>query len=348
MTAEAVFFTHGLYGEPSALARKPTINLWHGSGMKGGGAAFPLRTQRSRPSDLLIGQSEVWAGRLAKLSGLSDRQLVLSGQPRCDQLFHPCTTEELERLGLGCRPFVVWMPTFRASSGTVTSPGWRDSGSRECDRAISREFATAVEQLSQYGLKVVVKPHPLDAEARSCSGAIMIDDAALEAAGIPLYRLLGASSGLITDASAVWTDYLLTNLPIGFFFPDLEAFRNARGFFPPDIIDWLPGPFLEGPDVHEFARDVLDGGAHGRARRQHAAERVGLVVTKTAADDMLDALTGKLAGTHFAGKLAPRPDEVQAQDPESDQGGGTAESDAEASGLLPSGDGLKAGLAERE
>ena len=34
LRAEAVFFTHGLYGSPRPTARKPIVNLWHGDGPK--------------------------------------------------------------------------------------------------------------------------------------------------------------------------------------------------------------------------------------------------------------------------------------------------------------------------
>ena len=34
LRAEAVFFTHGLYGSPRPSPRKPIVNLWHGDGPK--------------------------------------------------------------------------------------------------------------------------------------------------------------------------------------------------------------------------------------------------------------------------------------------------------------------------
>ncbi|MCW2773812.1 MAG: hypothetical protein JWN91_2138, partial [Nocardioides sp.] len=34
LRAEAILFTHGLYGSPRPQARKPIVNLWHGDGPK--------------------------------------------------------------------------------------------------------------------------------------------------------------------------------------------------------------------------------------------------------------------------------------------------------------------------
>ena len=38
-----------------------------------------------------------------------------------------------------------------------------------------------------------------------------------------------AADGLVTDASSVWIDYLLTQRPIIFAFPDIEEYRQRRG-----------------------------------------------------------------------------------------------------------------------
>src|SRR5699024_6947918 len=70
-TAELVLFTHGIYGEPAATARKPTVNLWHGAGIKWAGPLFPQRRLRSRPCDAIVAPSRLWGGRTAEFCGLT-------------------------------------------------------------------------------------------------------------------------------------------------------------------------------------------------------------------------------------------------------------------------------------
>ena len=66
---------------------------------------------------------------------------------------------------------------------------------------------------------MVVKPHPLDYASRAVENAITVTNGMLDEACVPLYSLLGASSGLISDYSSVWIDYLLHPAPLAFFTP---------------------------------------------------------------------------------------------------------------------------------
>lgn len=288
--AELVFYTHGLYGEPAATPRKPTVNLWHGAGMKFSAALFPQRPLRSRPSDVIAAPSVLWGVRCAEISGLTAEDALLVGYPRNDQLFRPASADRLRRLGI-TGDFVVWLPSYRQTAQRGTMRAQRDSADEAADRSLADQFATVVEILGTAGFQVVVKPHPLDATARATRGAVIVDDDELERLGIPLYSLLGAASGLITDTSSVWADFLLLDRPIGFFFPDREAYRDGRGLYPADILDWLPGPQLDDPAaVSDFAYSLRSETEADRQRRRATAARAGLVRTATAADDLLSAL----------------------------------------------------------
>jgi len=288
--AELVFFTHGLYGEPSATPRKPTVNLWHGAGMKFNVPLFPQRRLRSKPSDVVLAPSVVWGVRCAEASGLATEDALLVGYPRNDQLFRPAGPAQLQRLGV-TGDFVVWLPSFRRTAQHGTMRAQSDAGDAASDEALARDFATVVEILAAAGFQVVVKPHPLDATARATPGAVIIDDEQLAAAGIPLYTVLGAAAGLITDVSSVGSDFLLLDRPIGYFFPDREAYLSGRGVYPDDALEWLPGPQLDSSEqVAAFARSLRSETAAERERRHATVLRAGLVHTTTAADDMLSAL----------------------------------------------------------
>lgn len=289
-TAELVLFTHGIYGEPAATARKPTVNLWHGAGIKWAGPLFPQRRLRSRPCDVIVAPSRLWGGRTAEFCGLSDADTLLTGYPRNDELFRPTPADRLSRLGID-GDFVVWLPSYRNTRAMGTMPAIHDGVDRAGDVALTAAFAAVVEVLAEHDVRVVVKPHPLDAVARAVPGAVAVSDQDLADHGITLYGLLGAARGLVSDTSSAWTDFLLVDRPIGFFFPDREQYASGRGVFPDDVLDWLPGPLLDTPDeVHAFARALHAEPAADRERRAAVAERAGLVHTRTAADDLLTAL----------------------------------------------------------
>jgi CDP-glycerol glycerophosphotransferase (TagB/SpsB family) len=119
---------------------------------------------------------------------------------------------------------------------------------------------------------------------------VTLDEADLVAAGVPLYGLLGASSGLVTDYSSVWVDYLLLDRPIAFLVNDRDSYH--RPLFPADVLDWVPGEVVD-LDLRPFAGffSELDAdGDRGATRRRAVAERIGLNETATAADDLVTAL----------------------------------------------------------
>lgn len=305
-TASAVFFTHGLYGDPGVDPRKLTVNLWHGNGMKRNASLFPDRRIKSLPSDFLVACSQLWGEEMARTSRLGPGQLIVSGYPRSDQLSAEPSSNSLRTLGIDASAtYVVWMPSYRTAKSSGTMREFSDTTGGQHDRELAARFQVGVDALHALGVTVVVKPHPLDSVVRTVRGAVVVDEAALEDAGVSLYSLLGSSSGLISDSSSVWVDYLVADKPVGFFFPDHAEYASGRGFFPADVLEWLPGPMLaSGDDFEAFGRSCLEGGHAWRARRAAFRDRVGLQQTHSAADDLLDVLSGRKGA--FAASLRSR------------------------------------------
>lgn len=282
LRAEAVFFTHGLYGSPRPCRRKPLVNLWHGDGPKatrpGGGAGSLI------PSTYLVSGTELFGRLKAAAFEVPLERLLVTGNPRTDQLWRDPAPRALEALGI-TGDFVLWMPTFRTTRAAGVSRGWSEGGAA----LGAAEVAPLVAGLRERGVQLVVKPHPLDAEDRSGPGIVTVTNADLAAAGVQLYELMGRSSGLVTDYSSVWVDYLLRDRPIAFWLPDRESY--GRELVPADVVDWLPGE-LVGDDA-PFARFLADLDAHGAtdaAVRSAVADRIGLHRSCTSAGDLLDAL----------------------------------------------------------
>ena len=121
---------------------------------------------------------------------------------------------------------------------------------------------------------------------------LVVTDGDLVAAGTTFYSVLGASAGLLTDYSSVWTDYLATDRPIGFFMPDVDAYVAERGLYPADALERLPGPTMTTPDdFSAFGREVLEiVDEPGRTLRSQAREYFRLVQPVNPASHLLDAL----------------------------------------------------------
>lgn len=288
LRAEAVLFTHGLYGSPKPCARKPIVNLWHGDGPKD---IRPDRTVGARiASTYMVGSTSLFSHFQASAFDVPSDQVLVTGNPRTDQFWRPIEPGRLARLGI-TGDFVVWMPTFRQARAVGAVRVHGNAAPTDDGHA---ELGPLLEGLRARGLQLVVKPHPMDADRRRVPGMVTVDDDDLVAAGVSLYALLGASSGLVTDYSSVWVDYLLVNRPIAFSVPDRASYD--RELYPTDILDWVPGEVVD-PAHRPFASFFADldaAGLLGATRRREVADRIGLNWSPTAADDLVTALV-KLA-----------------------------------------------------
>lgn len=286
LTAEATFCTHGVYGCPKPVRGKSIVNLWHGDGIK-------VTAGPRIYSTYLVTSSAILARARVNHFRVPQENLLITGLPRVQQLRQPASATQLAALGIEPnRPFAVWMPTYRQAGGAGLSGSFVDTADIEVDAEIARSIAPGLAALREQGIQIVVKPHPLDAVSRDDPGFILVTDEAIRRAGTTLYHVLGASAGLLTDYSSVWTDYLALDRPIGFFMPDLGAYLSGRGLEPRDSMDHLPGPFLRTvADFEHLGAEMLGQEAEpGRTLRRHALDHFELVHPASPGDRLVSVL----------------------------------------------------------
>lgn len=275
VTARHIFFTHGLYGSPPPPPHKTIVNLWHGDGPKRRKGFADIR------STVIVAGTRLWGQRRPEIFGMPEDSLLITGNPRVDQFERPADDRAFAALGLPAgRPLLLWLPTYRRTEyrGTRIAQVRNWSDADELSRSATvRGFAEALAEAGRAcGVTVAIKPHALDVDGYEGLGLRVITSGDLAAAGTTLYQLLGASCGLVTDYSSVWTDYLCLERPIGFFCPDLEDYRNDRGLNVDRYETLLPGPLLQTPaDAGTFVRQCLDEPAAATAHRKRAAQLVG-------------------------------------------------------------------------
>ncbi|WP_309091356.1 CDP-glycerol glycerophosphotransferase family protein [Phenylobacterium sp.] len=278
--AEVLLFTHGLYGSPDLTDRKLVINLWHGYGPKANdNAAFSARI----PFSVLFCNTPVWGAAAARWLGAADARLRCCGNPREIAFSHPAPPASLARLGLEQERFVLWMPTYRGSNGAA-GPRWRDAPDlRARVDAAGMDPVSALQGLADAaGVKVVVKPHPLDVSRFDGGGLHVVTTEELLANGVTLYQLIAASAGMISDYSSAWVEYLDLDRPLVLYCPDLSDYIAGRGFSEPSMVKIAPGLIVETPLELTGFFEALATGTDWRARQRHETQaslglRPGLV-----------------------------------------------------------------------
>ena len=285
LTAEATFYTHGLFNAVAPADSRLVVNLWHGDGPK-----LAKDTHLFR-STVVVSGTALWGSQRAQRFGVPPGNVAVVGNPRNDQLTVGSRSEVLRRLGLDPdRRMILWLPTFRtgaADHGRV----WSDAGNLS-GRA---EVAELVEALSRaagdHAIQLVVKPHPMDADSYAAFDIDVLRHDRLLTAGVPFYALLGAADAIISDVSSVWVDYLTLDRPVGFYIPDLEALQSGRGLNVEDLASLLPGPRIESArDAVRFVEDVATRPDELRPSRHPGSARIGVVTGERVADRLLDWL----------------------------------------------------------
>lgn len=290
VTARYVFFTHGLYGSPKPPRRKTFVNIWHGDGPKRRKGFARIR------STVVVSGTRLWGSPRAKNFEVGDQGVLVTGNPRVDQFARAATDDNLRALGLSPdRPLVLWMPTYRTTEyrgrrmGTVRD--WSDGQELSDSRSVRDVSECAGAAAQALGIDLLVKPHPLDADRFTGTGIRRLSNQDLRNARTTLYQLLGRTSGLITDYSSVWTDYLAMDRPVGFYCPDLDEYDDERGLNVDDYPSLLPGPLMETiDDFEQFLRACLEEPAEATARRRWCIDHVGAETRLGAAERLLDAL----------------------------------------------------------
>ena len=262
ISAEATFFTHGIYTAVAPPGNRLVVNLWHGDGPKLG------RDVHQIESTVAVSGTQLWGRRRAERFGLPPDSVAIVGNPRIDDLVETIDDATLDELGIdGSRPLVLWLPTYRAASGPRRQT-WTDADRLSDGNHLAELVAACAHARDDLGIDVVLKPHPLDSDTYVGLGFPMVTNADLDRLGIDVYQLLGMSTAIISDISSVWTDYLALDRPIGFYAPDLEALQAGRGFNVEDLESLLPGLRVTGPEsLRTFFEGVGRGDASPPAQR---------------------------------------------------------------------------------
>ncbi len=230
LTARYIYYTHGLLSFFRIISSKKqlVVNLWHGMALKNIG----LLDGKSNPPQChkTICTSKFFQKIHAKAFGMKQEDVLITGLPRNDILTKQTTNAKLLTIKENYSNCYVWLPTYRKSEeGDIRVDG--DTSNIFCFESF--DYFKLNKILSEKNELLIIKPHPmavLDVFEEELSNIKIINEHWLTNNDTTLYELLSISDALWTDYSSVFVDYLVTNKPILFIVPDLDAYKNSRGF----------------------------------------------------------------------------------------------------------------------
>ncbi len=253
LRAKYVFTEYGKHKfSTSRCSRQEHFEIWHGMPLKKIGYAANedyMSGYEKQFSHLLVTGS-FFVPVMKECFRCGDEQIYMGGYPRSDSLF----AKKSASFRLNKSFNVVWMPTFRRSSGR----NMFDSDS-EFPLLTPENMPRLNSALGENDVKLIIKIHPMqdgiDWLKREFSNIEVITNADIFAEGLELYELLGQSDALVTDYSSVYIDYLLTDKPIIFASDDFDSYKDKRGFTVDDPFAIMPGAVTG--SIDELVTEIL-------------------------------------------------------------------------------------------
>lgn len=249
LKAKYVFYTHSFKWVGKKNNEQVIVNLWHGSGYKGGEASTI-----DHEFDYMMVPGELFVKSKAKFFDCEESKILTLGYPRYD-LFKEKNisvgSKFFDEFGINQdeEKLLIWLPTFVPDNYllTYTNPiAYIFSGIPLIE---SLKQAVELDDFCQKNkIKLIVKKHnlrysktPLDKHLMKLKNIFVLSDEEFKFYGIELYELLPFTDALISDYSSVSVDYLLLNKPIAFTVGDMDDYKKTRGFVIENPLDYMPG-----------------------------------------------------------------------------------------------------------
>ena len=269
--AKYIFFTDAYGFARNARSDQVRVQLWHGCGIKRRVYFSPCERRYEYTTVI----SEMYKELHARDYGLRPEQVLVTGYPKNDWLFHPLD-DWRSRLHVPCaRKYIFWLPTFRTASDGLENLNVNVvSGETGLPIVHSLEMLQELnELLGQTDMILLIKLHPFQKRESVCrcilSNILFLENGDLIQAEVQINQLLGHADALISDYSSVAVDYTLLDRPIAFTLDDYEIYGKARGFNWPNVRDYLPGEEIFNiHDFWEFVGRIADDEDKEREKRQ--------------------------------------------------------------------------------
>ena len=270
--AKYIFFTDAYGFARNARPDQVRVQLWHGCGIKRRVYFSPCEKRYEYTT--VIG--DMYAEIHAKDYGLRADQVLVTGYPKDDWLFHPIEAWQ-ERFHIPkASKYIFWLPTFRTAvtEGLENLNETAISGETGLPIVHSMEMLKQLDELlKEKDMVLLLKLHPFQKRESICrctfSHVLFLENEDLRREDVQINQLLGHADALISDYSSAAIDFTLLDRPIAFTLEDYETYGDSRGFNWPNVRDYLPGEELfTFYDFIHFLEDVAEGTDRSSEKRR--------------------------------------------------------------------------------
>jgi len=220
------------------------IQLWHGVGNKKIGFqlyGLPCLTGRDKTLiedhsgyDVIVSTSQFYTDEVFRKS-MDAKQFVSLGYPRTDVFFEPLTKEMM----IGCDTSSYAKIKKAKKNGPVIlfTPTFRDTNINPITQNILN-FNKLKILLQKINAHLIIKSHTRTFFTIKNFG----ENITILNPSSDIYPFMKLSDILITDYSSIYTEFLLLDRPIIFFWSDFDSYMKTDRGFQFSFEDMCPGP----------------------------------------------------------------------------------------------------------
>lgn len=277
--AKYIFMTDTYGFALNAREDQIRIMLWHGCGFK---TRLSNNSCKDKYEYMTVTGDE-YAKVHARIYGLSDDQILVTGYPKVDYIFHPLQDWQKVLNVPKANKYIFWLPTFRNTQIVGLERLNLTLPTGEIGLPVIKDFHQLKELneiLAANDTVMLIKLHPFQDPASICdmegfSNICMLAHKRLVDHDVQFNHILGYADAIISDYSSVAVDYLVLDRPIAFTLDDMETYDKERGFVWDDVKKWLPGvEIYTYEDFTMFIESVIAGEDIGKSKRDSISRKM--------------------------------------------------------------------------
>lgn len=257
LISKHVFYTAGqLPIKPSK--KQIVIHMNHGTtDYKTTGALTKINNGDEFFFTYMITASEIYVPIVAKEYGCSEENIIICNEPMVERIISPKKKYKFQMYS----KTLLWAPTFRKSDYL----GYDDSTMEELVPLFPESYYQELnEVLKKKNIQLIIKLHPSQTVPKSTntkmSNLKIYSHEDFINEDMNLYDLMGQVDGMIGDYSSVSLQFLLTEKPIAYVVPDIDEYREKRGFVFENVYEYMPGKIIKNQeDFYDFLNDFAKG-----------------------------------------------------------------------------------------
>ncbi|WP_283109299.1 CDP-glycerol glycerophosphotransferase family protein [Thomasclavelia spiroformis] len=272
LNTKHVFYTAGQI--PIKPSKKQcVIQLDHGScTLKTLGALTKINNGDENFFTYVTYPNEIYVDIVAKAYNCKRKAVVINGEPMTDVMF----TDYKKYNFTGYKKIILWTPTFRQSDYL----GYDDSSSDQILPTFSNgDYELLNNYLNKNKILLIAKLHPMqntdELKKKIYSNLKIYTSKDFEENDYDLYQLMPQVDAMLGDYSSTMLHFLLLDKPLGYVVPDIEEYKEKRGFVFKDYYNYMPGMIIKNQtQFFKFLDSVVLGIDEFKEKRKYSLNKV--------------------------------------------------------------------------